>query len=474
MGRRDVLKLAGAATAGAAATYLTDDGGDDASLQALETYGYGGGPVISQQSLSVATTTETSVSTTTESEPNNEPGTAVPIDLGTEVSGDLTAADVDYFAFETAAGDPISVSFTRETTPGVTAVILYATDGSYLDLVYVGSSVPTTLTATAETAGTHYLQIVDVENGDGPYTVTVTAGTDGTTTEEPTTTTATPEPTTTATPEPTTTATPEPTTTATPEPTTTETPTPEPTTTETPTPTPEPTTATPTPEPTTTETPTPTPTPSPSDTYLWREAEVAAGGEDFAPFEVRSDSDAAGDKYIMVPDGNGSHYSSPMPEGRATYTFDVPAEGVYQLWGRINAQSNGNSFWVIVDGGAPYYWAVDIKWDWDWFMLSDYETGPLTVNLSAGTHTIEVVWREDGTRLDKLLLTGDLDYVPSGTGGDGTVTRTTTTTEPTDTTTTTATPTVTETTTISDSTSTDEAEYGIQGFGEYGYGGIQS
>jgi hypothetical protein len=37
---------------------------------------------------------------------------------------------------------------------------------------------------------------------------------------------------------------------------------------------------------------------------------------------------------------------------------------------------------------------------------------PLEYTLAAGTHTLRIKQRENGTKLDKLLITNDLTYVP--------------------------------------------------------------
>ena len=42
---------------------------------------------------------------------------------------------------------------------------------------------------------------------------------------------------------------------------------------------------------------------------------------------------------------------------------------------------------------------------------------PVRFVLPAGVHTIKIKLREDGTKLDKMLLTNDIHYVPSGKSG---------------------------------------------------------
>jgi hypothetical protein len=150
------------------------------------------------------------------------------------------------------------------------------------------------------------------------------------------------------------------------------------------------------------------------------EAESAAGGSSFAPFEVREDDDASGGEYVVSE--APPRYDEPLPgEAVARYEFSVPTDGEYALWGRTRAQSNGNSVYVDVDGGSSIYWAMEITDDWTWAELGRFYEGETeTLSLSAGEHVLEVRHREPGTRVDRLLVTDDLEFVPSGTGGEST------------------------------------------------------
>ena len=41
----------------------------------------------------------------------------------------------------------------------------------------------------------------------------------------------------------------------------------------------------------------------------------------------------------------------------------------------------------------------------------------LLLNLSAGNDTVDIAYREDGARIDRILVTNVATYVPGGTGG---------------------------------------------------------
>ncbi|MFC6755678.1 MULTISPECIES: hypothetical protein [Haloarcula] len=186
--RRSYLAAAGLTTAALAG--CADLGGDE-TVRPVSAYGYGGSAALQQ----------TSSLTVSESEPNDRESSADAVSLGATVDATLTANDSDWYVVELAAGDDMVVEFSREAPDGVTAVILYDPDGTYSNLRYVSTDDPVTVAQTAETSGTYYIQVVDTQESDGDYTMTVGDGTTATPTPTETETeTATPTATETATP----------------------------------------------------------------------------------------------------------------------------------------------------------------------------------------------------------------------------------------------------------------------------------
>jgi len=187
MTRRSVLLAAGAA--GASLAGCTGSGSTgNVELQPLGVYGYGGNPVLSSASETI---------TTAESEPNDTRKEAMEVSLGTEIDGELTTAEADWFAFDAEAGQTVIVEFSRSAADGVTSVILYGLDGDYQDLVFVGTDDPTRLEETLGATGTHYVEVVDIQQSAGGYTLGITTDAEETSTPTPT---ATPTETQTATP----------------------------------------------------------------------------------------------------------------------------------------------------------------------------------------------------------------------------------------------------------------------------------
>jgi hypothetical protein len=142
----------------------------------------------------------------------------------------------------------------------------------------------------------------------------------------------------------------------------------------------------------------------------------AESGTITAPMQVSSDSAASGGQYIAVAAGNNSNSAAPS-NGSSVIPFSVPAAGTYKLWGRVIAPTNkDDSFWVRVDGGTWVNWN-DItpggSWHWATVTNDASSDSPVLVNLAAGAHTISFAYREDGARLDRVLITNDLNLVPN-------------------------------------------------------------
>jgi RNA polymerase sigma factor (sigma-70 family) len=147
--------------------------------------------------------------------------------------------------------------------------------------------------------------------------------------------------------------------------------------------------------------------------YLWQEAE---DGTLTAPFAVRDDARASNGRYLAVADGMNAKKTA-AAGGQSSLRFDLPDPGNFRIWGRVIAPSTGDdSFWVRLDGGAWLKWndiAQGNTWHWDQ-INDDAAVGPSTFALSAGPHTLTIAYREDGARLDRLLITNDLGFTPAG------------------------------------------------------------
>ncbi|MCH8218996.1 MAG: hypothetical protein IH892_19735, partial [Planctomycetes bacterium] len=146
----------------------------------------------------------------------------------------------------------------------------------------------------------------------------------------------------------------------------------------------------------------------------WFEAE---SGAITAPLQVFSDSPtASAGQHIGTLDDIGDENDNPPADGVATYSFTVPEDGVYQLAIRVIINGNRNSFWIRIPGmvtnttnhASGWVRFNDIEdggtWHWDEVHSSDDGDSVVEFTLSAGTHTLEITRREDGTLLDAIAV----------------------------------------------------------------------
>jgi uncharacterized repeat protein (TIGR03806 family) len=128
-----------------------------------------------------------------------------------------------------------------------------------------------------------------------------------------------------------------------------------------------------------------------------------------------TDPDAPGGKYLWLPEGSAPDNNGPpiVTQHRAEFTFVVPETGQWMLRGQVQAATPGgvsDSFFVEIDGnqalGRVSLWdtaSADMAYVWD-YMNDRNVADPVILNLTAGTHTVTVYAREDGTRLAGLEL----------------------------------------------------------------------
>jgi hypothetical protein len=128
-------------------------------------------------------------------------------------------------------------------------------------------------------------------------------------------------------------------------------------------------------------------------------------------FEIGQDENASNSAYIYTPDtpdGSMNHL------GTAEYNFEIEEAGVYKVTGRVLAQTpDSDSVYITMDNFPWYEWDMVRSTDWIWtFATQRRPSGSaafrdaidLTFELEAGAHTLKIRNREDGTKLDVLVI----------------------------------------------------------------------
>ena len=149
---------------------------------------------------------------------------------------------------------------------------------------------------------------------------------------------------------------------------------------------------------------------------LWVEAEA---GSISSPMKVWYNEKASGGQFIEVQSGNNNTKSAPE-DGHITYKFTIQSAGIYKVWGRVIAtMDDEDAFWVRMDNEKWIKWkdiCVDCNWHWDEVHDNANNDQVVKFNLTEGEHTLTFTYLMDQTKLDKLLITNDLKYIPTELG----------------------------------------------------------
>ena len=99
--------------------------------------------------------------------------------------------------------------------------------------------------------------------------------------------------------------------------------------------------------------------------------------------------------------------------GSAIYPFEIEEAGEYYLRAFASAPGEESSpIWVSIDGEGTWRWDIDPGSDWHWNRGGAHY-------LSSGRHNMTIHWRENGLKLDEILIADDPDYLPDTTGQTG-------------------------------------------------------
>ena len=172
--RRSYMLLAGGAAAAAATGGVASASASASGTQISQPdiYGYGGRSLLPDSDQTTLLSNAVS-QTITQTEENEEREQAMEIAAGVQVDAILDPATVDWFVFDATAGDLITVEYDRDTNSGLTGILLYGPDGRFKEKLYVATGNVHTMRTLAEESGEHFLQVIEVKNGDGPYSFSI-------------------------------------------------------------------------------------------------------------------------------------------------------------------------------------------------------------------------------------------------------------------------------------------------------------
>jgi len=143
---------------------------------------------------------------------------------------------------------------------------------------------------------------------------------------------------------------------------------------------------------------------------LCLEAETGTALE--APVVVSSNGvEGASGSYLEIPEGAGN--PPKVQAGKASFALDVPADASYTLWCRVWWEGEcSNSFTVGFDDQPTFLFGEDATFKaWHWVKYPISRTAA-PIKLAKGKHTLTFHNREDGVRLDQVLISADKRFVP--------------------------------------------------------------
>lgn len=153
-------------------------------------------------------------------------------------------------------------------------------------------------------------------------------------------------------------------------------------------------------------------------TKICVEAESATAYE--APMVILTNGlPGASGAYLEIPEGAGN--PPKRVEGKASFTFEVPEDGLFTLWCRVWWEGEcSNSYTVNVDEQPGFLFGEGATYKtWHWVKYPVSRT-VAPIHLDKGRHTLTFHNREDGVRLDQILLSADKRFVPVDTETPGT------------------------------------------------------
>lgn len=129
---------------------------------------------------------------------------------------------------------------------------------------------------------------------------------------------------------------------------------------------------------------------------------------------------------VRVESADAACPAQDTSRGTVTSTFNVPQTGTYTVWSRIMAEGTNDAYTLEIDGttcGIVVGNANNNATGWKWINYRDGNANSkITVNLTAGSHTMTMIGREDGVKLDRVMFLSNPDCIPDdATKGDNCV-----------------------------------------------------
>ncbi|HSX02891.1 MAG TPA: hypothetical protein VLI05_06300 [Candidatus Saccharimonadia bacterium] len=113
----------------------------------------------------------------------------------------------------------------------------------------------------------------------------------------------------------------------------------------------------------------------------------------------------------------------PTTNGTVTFTVNAPSTTTYRFWAHIYSPSAGkDGVYLQIDNTTCQVTVGNAAVPAGQFTWVDYQNGTtsskINVNLTAGSHTVELAGLDVGVGVDKIMLLTDLACAPTGDGSN--------------------------------------------------------
>lgn len=123
-----------------------------------------------------------------------------------------------------------------------------------------------------------------------------------------------------------------------------------------------------------------------------------------------SNSNASGGVHILASPNDQKYALADIESPRMGYYIDFSTSGNYHVWVRRTGNGGDDSCQISIDLGAPIQWSYGSSGTFEWSRYSS------TFSISKGVHMLKIGMREDGARIDKIVMTTNPSFTPSGQG----------------------------------------------------------
>ncbi len=142
-----------------------------------------------------------------------------------------------------------------------------------------------------------------------------------------------------------------------------------------------------------------------NEVSIWIEAEDMISADNGQNLKIVADENCSNGQYVET-----NIDATTLSEDKQNWmigTFTVEEEGDYNLFFHINTSGsfNDDSYYVAFDDATPVLanGFADAGNGWVWVNVSNYAS--INKHLTAGVHTLNIVGREDGAKLDVVKIT---------------------------------------------------------------------